>query len=131
MTVKQFNLKAIIKELETDTALMNKIYGFYDDEITDEEQPTKPYIFLQIVSDVPDPIESRVRLEFRIIANNENTTKAQIREIDNMIVSILPDKHSFNSEFFTTNIVVEDWFETIEGKKRVGFIRDFLFYFIN
>jgi len=108
MTVKQFNLKAIIKELETDTALMNKIYGFYDDEITDEEQPTKPYIFLQIVSDVPDPIESRVRLEFRIIANNENTTKAQIREIDNMIVSILPDKHSFNSEFFTTNIVVED-----------------------
>lgn len=124
-------MKAVIKELETKTELMSKIFWIYDDDVLNEETPNKPYIQVWIVSDIPDPIESKTRLEFRIIANDENTPKSQIREIDNIIVSILPDIHVFNWQFNVYNIVVEDWYAIDEWKIRQWYIRDFLFFYIN
>lgn len=131
MTVKEFNLKAVIKELQTKTELMTEIYWLFDDDIDNEENPDKPYIHVAIVSDIPDPIESKTRVEFRIISNDENTPKSKIRKIDNILVSILPEIHLFNWEFNVYNIVPEDWYSIDEPKLRQWYIRDFLFFYIN
>lgn len=131
MIVNEFNMKAVVKELEKDTTLTNMIFWIFDDEIDSEETPDKPYIYVWIVSDTPDPIETKTRIEFRIISENENTSKNVIRQIDKRLVQLIWDTLNYNDEFYPRNVVVEDWFETPEPKGRQGFIREFLFYFIN
>lgn len=130
MSIKQFDMKEVIKQLETASELMTKIYGLFDDPLDDEEQPDKPYIFVSIASDTPDPIETKTRVEFRIISHNENVSKNTIREIDNILVDLVGNRLLYGT-FMARNVVVEDGFEIQEAKNRNGFIRDFLFYFIN
>ena len=108
MTVKAFDIKAVIKHLEAQTELASKVFGFYSDEIDSEEKPDKPYIFVSIVSDTPDPLETKTRVEFRIISENENTPKRELREIDNLLVEIVGSTLNYNGTFFARNVVVEE-----------------------
>ena len=105
MSVKQFDMKEVIRQLETETALMEKIYGLFDDPIDDEETPDKPYIFVSIASDTPDPIETKTRVEFRIISHNENVSKNTIREIDNILVDLVGNRLLYGT-FMARNVGV-------------------------
>lgn len=125
-----FDMKQVIKQLELETDLTSKIYWIFDDELDNEETPDKPYIFVSIASDTPDPLETKTRVEFRIIWHNENVSKNTIREIDSILVEKVSSRLLYGT-FMARNIVVDEGFEITEGKNRPGWIRDFLFYFVN
>lgn len=131
MSLKIFDIKALIKELEKIPELTTKIYWMFDDEIDDDEKPDKPYIFISVISDIPDPIETVCSLEFRIITPDDKTNKQKLREIDKILMEKLPEIHNFNWEFEVRNIVIQDGLIMDEPKGRKSMIRDYIFYFIN
>ena len=127
--MSQVNVPQIVDYLMTKsniTDLIDKIYW----GVPKEWNKLKPYVVVNIVSDVPDPISTASRIEFRIISNNQKVTNKQIFEIDNQLALEINSTNLFWT-FATYNVVMQEGQNFLAEKNRKEFIRDYLFYFVN
>ena len=129
--MKQIKIKEIIKHLNqvleiTDIIWTENIFW----GLPSSENKIKPYIVIDIISDVPDPIKTQTRIEVRIIANNSKILNSQIQEIDNLVQKEMLENFKFGT-FICYNIISEEGKSFFEEKDRKTFIRDYLIYFVN
>lgn len=87
-----------------------------------------------LVSQTPDELYKRARIELRFIANSESITKKELIDVQNIVVEYLCYQECLwqkNFDWFTVFNTVEWWqlVELIDNNNRNILVKDFIIYF--
>lgn len=95
-----------------------------------DENQTKPYGIIEIISDVPDPIQTQVRIMIRIVWHNESVTPWDLQGIEKEVKRVMLENLKFG-DFYFFNIVAGEGTISETDKRRKEYLRDYLLYFVN
>lgn len=127
--MKEIDIPQIIAHLMADSSVSSKIDKVYWGSPVAENKP-KPYVTMGVVTDIPDPLRTRTRLEIRVVAHNDKVKHSELQAIDNAIKTSMLSTMRFG-DFEIYNIIVEQGRPFQEDKKRKSIIRDYIILFIN